>query len=52
MMRWYFYQDETWSNAGDEKKSIWLADDVWESLMEKVWGWRNDHICIEYSEAQ
>lgn len=22
-----FYQDETWSNAGDEKRSIWIAED-------------------------
>jgi hypothetical protein len=21
-----FYQDETWSSAGDEKRSIWIAD--------------------------
>ncbi|CAF2812906.1 unnamed protein product [Rotaria sp. Silwood2] len=21
-----FYQDETWSNAGDEKRSIWIAE--------------------------
>lgn len=22
-----FYQDETWSNAGDERRSIWIAED-------------------------
>lgn len=22
-----FYQDETWSNVGDEKTSIWIAED-------------------------
>jgi hypothetical protein len=22
-----FYRDETWSNAGDEKRSIWRAED-------------------------
>lgn len=22
-----FYQDETWTNAGDERRSIWIAGD-------------------------